>query len=146
MNDDQPDRRPRPSGWRPPPGGYRRPEEPTPPPPPPPPPAPRPGTAWQQQPPGPYQQPSPYQQPYGQQYPPPPAAAGQGRGYTVASFICAVIALIFLPIVLGPLGAAMAGIGMSKGDPLAKWALGASIACMVIGMVLGLIVWSSLGD
>ncbi len=64
----------------------------------------------------------------------------------MASFICAVIALIFLPIVLGPLGAAMAGIGMSKGDPLAKWALGTSIAAMVLGMVLGVIVWNSLGD
>lgn len=118
-----PPAQPRPgSGWQAPPGGHQPQGGPPPPPP---------GAGWQQQPaPGP-------------QYPPPPPGSAQGRGYTIASFICAVIALVFFPVVLGPLGAVLGYVGHRKGDPAGKWALIASIAALVLGMIIGLIVFST---
>ena len=80
----------------------------------------------------------------GRQYPaPPPSTTQLGRGWTVASFVCAVIALVFLPIVIGPLGAVLGYVGYRKGDPLGRWAMIASIAALVLGMVLGFIVFNA---
>ena len=79
-------------------------------------------------------------------YPPPPTATSQGRGYTIGGFICAVIALVFLPIVLGPLGAVLGYVGYRKGDPLGRWALIAAIAATVIGLLLAALVLQAGND
>lgn len=39
-----------------------------------------------------------------------------GRAFTVGSFICAAVALVFLPIIFGPIGAVRGFVGYSKGD------------------------------
>lgn len=79
-------------------------------------------------------------EPLSRDYPPPPPGAGEGRGYTVAGFICAAVALLFLPIVLGPLGAVLGHVGRRKGDPLGQWALIAGVAATVLGLLLGVLL------
>jgi membrane protein DedA with SNARE-associated domain len=66
-----------------------------------------------------------------------------GRTLTYVAFACAGIAVFFLPPLFGIAGIICAAIAMSKRDALAKWALTASIAGMVVGMVLGYVVFSS---
>jgi hypothetical protein len=117
-------RRPAQTGWRPPPGGYQRPH------------AGESGGTGGPAPNPPMAQPAfGYPLEYGVQYPA-PAASAEGRGYTVASFICAGIAILFLPFVVGPLGAVMGKVGLNKGDPLGKWGLITSIITSVLGTVL----------
>ena len=71
-----------------------------------------------------------------------PATTGtsSGRTLVVLAFVFAALAVFFLPIIFGPAGIICASIAMTKRDPLGKWALGASIAGLVVGMVLGYIV------
>lgn len=98
---------------------------------PPPPPPPSPGPAWQQQQPGGYGQPAP------------PSATPPGRPLTITAFVLAGLALLFLPPLLALIGVILSVIAMSKGDPLAKWSLVASIAGGVIGMIIGVAVLSA---
>ncbi|HYO61579.1 MAG TPA: hypothetical protein VEU29_06745 [Actinomycetota bacterium] len=74
----------------------------------------------------------------------PTGAAPAGRTLTIVAFVLAALAVIFFPIVLGPVAAICAGVAMSKGDPLAKWALTAAIACTIAGMVIGYAVLTSM--
>ena len=114
-------------GWQPSGGGYQS------------------GAGWQQQqpqPPGAYGQVPPGEDP-SRMYPPPPPPTSRGRGFTVASFVLAGLALVAFPIILGLVGIALGGVGMSKGDPLGKWAMGASGAAMVVGMVLAFVVFQA---
>ena len=60
----------------------------------------------------------------------------EGRGYTVASFVLAVLAVALIPPVHGVIGAVLGYVGWRKGDPLGRTAA----ACSVLGMVLGAIV------
>ena len=60
-----------------------------------------------------------------------------GRTYTIVAFVLAAVAVLFVPILFGPVAAILAGIGMSKGDPLAKWALVTAIVCTIAGFALG---------
>ena len=60
-----------------------------------------------------------------------------GRGYTMAAFALAVVALVLLPPVLGIAAAAFGGVGYSKGDKLGMWAAVTAIVCGVIGMAIG---------
>lgn len=131
-----PNQRPPGTGWGPPPGGYQRPGTAPPPPPPPPPPPQAPG--WQQQPPalpGGYV----YQQPHGQQYPPPPQKP-PGRALSIIAFVLAGVALLFLPPLFMIVGVILSIIAITKGDSLGKWALGASVAGGVLGMIIGVLV------
>lgn len=73
-------------------------------------------------------------------YPPPPATAREGRGYTIAAFVLAALALLFAPIFLGPAGVALGVVGLRKGDPLGKTAVIAAIVAMVVGIALAVIV------
>lgn len=68
-----------------------------------------------------------------------PAAGGAppGRVLTILGFVFGGISLLFFPIILGPAGIICAAIGLNKGDPLAKWALGVAVAGMVLGFVIG---------
>lgn len=94
----------------------------------PPPPTPSPGPAWQQQQPGGYGQPAP------------PSGTPTGRPLTITGFVLAGLALLFLPPLFALIGVILSVVAMSKGDPLAKWSLVASIAGGVIGMIIGVLV------
>ena len=74
-------------------------------------------------------------------------ATGKGRPFTIASFICAAVALIFLPPILGIVGVILGVVGRARGDrSLATWAIVASVACAVIGMILGAIIFNAAND
>lgn len=67
-----------------------------------------------------------------------------GRGFTIGGAVCAVIALVFFPIVFGPVGAVLGFVGYSKGDKPAGMYVGiGAIVCMVIGMVIGVAIMSN---
>jgi MFS family permease len=70
-------------------------------------------------------------------YPPPPSEANRGRGFTIASVVCAVVGVVFLPIVFGVLGIVFGFVGQSKGDPKGKWAGFFAIACTIAGFAIG---------
>ena len=53
---------------------------------------------------------------------PAPTASQSGRIFTIVGFVLAGLALLFVPIVLGPIGAVMGFIGYKKGDRLGLWA------------------------
>ena len=76
-------------------------------------------------------------------YPPPPPPTSRGRVYTVVAFVLAGLALIFLPLVLGPVGVGLGAVGHSKGDPLGKWAMVAAGVATIVGMVLGFVAFQA---
>lgn len=70
-------------------------------------------------------------------------ATPAGRTYSIIAFVLSAVAVLFLPIIFGPAAAILAGIGMSKGDPIAKWALTAAILCTIAGFALGYAAFQS---
>ena len=64
-------------------------------------------------------------------------------GLIVASYICAVVALIFCPLVLGIIGMVLGFYAKSQGDERGTLAGIVSLICMIIGMVIGMIVWNN---
>jgi hypothetical protein len=61
-----------------------------------------------------------------------------GRIFTIIAFVLAVIALFFLPPILGLAAVILGIIGAYRGDkPLGWYAAGAGVACAIIGMILG---------
>lgn len=92
--------------------------------------------------------PPPDQDPEGSaawRYPPPPASstANEGRPWTIAGLVCAIVALIFLPIVLGPLGAFLGFKGQAKGDPKGRLVGIGAIVATFVGMAISLAVMNS---
>jgi hypothetical protein len=75
--------------------------------------------------------------------PSPQAGASPGRVYVILAFVLGAVAVLFLPIVFGPVSIAMAAIGMSKGDPLGRWALAFAIAATIVGFALGVVVYNA---
>lgn len=73
-----------------------------------------------------------------------PTPKSAGSGFSVAGIICGAIAFLFLPIVLGPVGLILGAIGKSKGEEKAVIALVVSALGLVIGMILGFLVFASL--
>lgn len=70
---------------------------------------------------------------------PPPRPAGDG--YSIAGIICGGLAFLFFPILLGPAGLILGGIAMSKGETKAPIALVVSGVGMVVGFIIGAMVW-----
>ena len=74
----------------------------------------------------------------GPSYAPENATPGRppGRRWSIAGIICGLVAVILLPIVLGPLGVILGMVGLVKGDR----ALGiVAIVVSVLGLVLGFV-------
>lgn len=65
-----------------------------------------------------------------------------GRVFTILGFIFGGLAILFLPIILGPVGAVLGGVGKYKGDPLGTWAIVVAIVGMILGFVLGAFILS----
>lgn len=74
----------------------------------------------------------------------PQGATPPGRVLTILGFVFGAIAILFVPILFGPAAIICAGIATSKGDPLAKWALGVAIGGTILGFALGYIAYESL--
>ena len=64
---------------------------------------------------------------------PPRTIAEDARRWTVAGFVFAAVAVVLLPLVLGPLGAGLGFVGHRHGDRLGRWAVGAAILGMLLG-------------
>jgi hypothetical protein len=64
---------------------------------------------------------------------------GGGRSASLVwgAFACAAASLLFFPIVLGPVAIILSAVAMKRQEPHAALALGASVAGMVIGFILG---------
>lgn len=78
-------------------------------------------------------------------YPAPPVATQAGRGFSIAAFICGGLALLFLPILLGPLGIIFGFVAHSKGDKIGRVAAVMSIATTALGMAISAWVTHRLG-
>lgn len=60
-----------------------------------------------------------------------------GRTLSIVGIVLGVLAIVILPIILGPIGAILGFLGYRKGDRLGLWAIGVGIAGTVLGMILG---------
>lgn len=80
--------------------------------------------------------------------PPSPATqttkgSAPAKGFAIAGLVCGLVAFLLLPVVLGPLGIIFGAISWSKGNKLGMAATIVSICGLVIGMILGYIVWAA---
>jgi hypothetical protein len=66
------------------------------------------------------------------------------NGLAIAGIICGAIAFLFLPIILGPIGLILGGIAKSRGQRLANAALIVSGLGLVLGLILGIIVFRAM--
>ncbi len=75
----------------------------------------------------------------------PTAVRNAGRTFSIVGAACAVLALVVLPIVLGPIGAVLGFVGYSKGDkPFGMWVGIGAIVTTIVGLAFGLVVWNSM--
>jgi uncharacterized membrane protein len=70
-------------------------------------------------------------------------ASSSGRVLSILGFVFGAIAVLFLPIVFGPAGIVCAGIAVAKGDRLGKPALAVAIGGMILGFILGAVVFAA---
>lgn len=70
-------------------------------------------------------------------------ASSSGRVLSILGFVFGVVAILFVPILFGPAGIVCAGIGIAKGDRLGKPALAVAIIGMILGFILGAVVYNA---
>ncbi|QBS41391.1 hypothetical protein DMB37_15920 [Nocardia sp. CS682] len=74
-----------------------------------------------------------------------PYAAPRTAGtqvFSIIGFVCAAVAVLFCPILFGPAGIVLGLIGHSKGESLGKWAAIASGVTMIIGFLVGFLIFN----
>jgi hypothetical protein len=76
-------------------------------------------------------------------YAAPKATPGKARRFTIVSFVCAAIALVLLPPIVGVVGAVFGFIGYAKGDRLGLWAGLTSIVAVVAGLMIAAMIMSA---
>lgn len=69
-------------------------------------------------------------------YPQPPQRQG-AQVLSIIGFVCAAVAVLFIPILFGLAGIVLGIVGHTRGEPLGRWSAIAAGVCMVVGMVLG---------
>ncbi len=72
----------------------------------------------------------------------PTARANAGRGFTIGGAICAVAALVILPIIFGPIGAVLGFVGYAKGDRAGLWVGIGAIVATVAGFLIAVALLS----
>lgn len=70
-------------------------------------------------------------------------APGTGNLYSNIGIICGIVAFLIVPIVFGPAGLILGAVGKSKGESRAVIAMVIGGVGMVVGMILGAMMWSS---
>lgn len=68
------------------------------------------------------------------------ATKAGGRKFTTIGLVCAVVALVFLPVIFGPIGAVFGFVGYAKGDKRGLWVGIGAIVAAFAGMVIGALV------
>ena len=80
-------------------------------------------------------------------YPPssdyPPPVSDPGNGLSVAAIVLGAISVLFIPILFGPIAIVLAAIGKKKKQSLSTIALAVAIGGMVLGFIIGAVVYSS---
>jgi hypothetical protein len=69
-------------------------------------------------------------------YPPPPMPRPPGRTHTIVSFALAGVAVLILPMLLGPVAVLVGAAGRRRGDPLGRWAVATGVVATIAGLVL----------
>jgi hypothetical protein len=83
------------------------------------------------------------------EYSPPPGAPttrDAGIALSVAAMVCGAVALLFAPIIIGPIGIVLAAVGKSRGERLANVGLAVAILGTIVGLVLAYVVLKSMGQ
>lgn len=75
--------------------------------------------------------------------PAPPSSRERGRPYAIGGLVCALVAVFFLPIVLGPVAAVLGVVALRRGDPLGRWVIAAGVLATAVGIVLGALVFTA---
>jgi hypothetical protein len=70
-------------------------------------------------------------------------AAPPSNGLSIGAMVCGAVATLFFPILFGPLGIVLAGVGMSRDESKARTAMTVAVVGMVVGFVLGMLVWAA---
>jgi hypothetical protein len=76
------------------------------------------------------------------------AASGdpnRGRGFSIAGGVLGLIAILILPILVGPAGIALGYVGHRKGDRHGRTAMIVAGVGTVVGMIVGVVVFASRG-
>ena len=76
----------------------------------------------------------------------PAVARGQSNAFSIAAIVCGVISVLILPIVFGPIGIILAAVAKSKNEPRANTALVVAIVGMLVGFLLGYVVYEASND
>lgn len=84
---------------------------------------------------------APYQQPSWQL--PQSSPWARSEGYSIAGIVLGVVAFVFIPIAFGPAGLILGAVGQSRGESKATIAMVVSCCGLVVGMLLGIIVYQS---
>lgn len=69
--------------------------------------------------------------------PPPYTQRQSAQVLSIIGFVCAAVAVLFIPILFGPAGIVLGIVAHTRGEPLGKWAAVAAGVCTVVGMILG---------
>jgi hypothetical protein len=69
--------------------------------------------------------------------------SGGSSPWSLAAIVCGALAVLFVPIVLGPLGMIFAGIALSKKEPRGALGMGIAIGGMVVGFILSALMYSA---
>jgi hypothetical protein len=64
----------------------------------------------------------------------------ENKTFSILGIVFGGVALIFLPIILGPVGIILSVVGKTKGEKLANIALTVSILGTLVGLFLGAVV------
>ncbi|MFC9432567.1 hypothetical protein [Nocardia sp. NPDC057030] len=71
-----------------------------------------------------------------------PQRTSGSQVFSIIGFVCAVIAVLFCPILFGPAGIVLGIVGHNKGEPLGKWAAITAGVTMIIGFLVGFLVFN----
>ncbi|GAA3710422.1 hypothetical protein GCM10022224_089950 [Nonomuraea antimicrobica] len=61
---------------------------------------------------------------------------------SIAGIVCAVVAVLFLPVLFGLAGVVLGIVGHTRGEPLGRWAAIAAGAGMLVGTLLSILLAS----
>ena len=74
-----------------------------------------------------------------------PTAETRGNMLSIIAIVCGVIAIIFFPIVFGPIGIVLGIIGKNRHEKLSTIAIVVAVAGMIIGFILGALIMNQMG-